>query len=81
MSHWAAAPLDRHQVTLFAPTLKESIAPDHPVRLFDEVLRGLDFSQWQSMYIQVVGQPPIHPRITSGGNPKPLIPPQSRHGL
>jgi len=67
MSHWAAAPLDRHQVTLFAPTLEESIGLDHPVRLFDEVLRGLDFSEWQSMYIQVVGQPPIHPRVMAGG--------------
>ena len=67
MSHWATAPLDRHQVTLFAPTLDDSLASDHPVRLFDEVLRGIDFGQWDSMYIQVVGQPPIQPRVMAGG--------------
>jgi transposase len=63
MSHWAAAPLDRQQATLFAPTLDDTIVADHPVRLFDEVLGEIDFSDWQSMYIQVVGQPPIHPRV------------------
>jgi transposase len=67
MSHWATAPLDRHQVVLFSPTLDDSILPDHPVRLFDEVLRGIDFSQWESMYIRVVGQPPIHPRLLASG--------------
>jgi transposase len=63
MSHWAAAPLNRHQVTLFAPTLDDTINDAHPVRLFDEVLGAIDFSSWESMYIRVVGQPPIHPRV------------------
>jgi transposase len=67
MSHWAAAPVDRQQVKLFTPTLDDSIGPDHPVRLFDEVLRGLDWTPWESMYIQVVGQPPIHPRVMAAG--------------
>lgn len=67
MSHWARAPLDRLQVTVFSPTLDDALAADHPVRLFDELLRGIDFSDWQSMYIQVVGQPPIHPRVMAGG--------------
>jgi transposase len=67
MAHWAVAPLDRLQVTLFAPTLDDSISPDHPVRLFDEFLRDIDFSDWESMYIRVVGQPPIHPRILAAG--------------
>jgi transposase len=67
MSHWAAAPLNRQQVTLFAPTLDDSIGPDHPVRLFDEVLRGIDWTPWESMYIQVIGQPPIHPRVMAAG--------------
>jgi transposase len=62
MSHWATAPIDRLQVTIFAPTLDDSIATDHPVRLFDELLRSVDFRDWESMYIRVVGQPPIHPR-------------------
>jgi transposase len=67
MSHWAAAPLDRTQITLFAPTLDDSLVADHPVRLFDEVLRGIDFGDWESMYIRVVGQPPIHPRLMAAG--------------
>lgn len=62
MSHWATAPLDRLQVTLFAPTLNDSLVPEHPVRLFDEIVDGLDFSDWESMYVRVAGQPPIHPR-------------------
>ncbi len=66
MSHWATAPMDRMQVTVFAPTLDDSLAPDHPVRLFDETLRTMDFPAWESQYIRVVGQPPIHPRLLAG---------------
>jgi transposase len=63
MAHWATSPLDRSQITLFAPTLDQSIAGDHPVRLFSETLDALDFSDWEAMYVRVVGQPPIHPRV------------------
>jgi transposase len=67
MSHWATAPLDRLQITLFAPTLDDTLAAEHPVRLFDELLRGLDFGDWESMYVRVAGQPPIHPRTMAAG--------------
>jgi len=67
MSHWAQAPIDRTQITLFAPTLDDSLAGDHPVRLFDEILRGVDFSEWECMYVRVAGQPPIHPRLMAAG--------------
>lgn len=63
MAHWSTAPMDRLQVTLFAPTLDDTLAIDHPVRLFDELLRGIDFSGWEGQYVRVVGQPPIHPRV------------------
>src|SRR5438552_17418577 len=63
MAHWATSPLDRNQVTLFAPTLDQSIASDHPVRLFSETLDALDFSEWEAAYVRVLGQPPIHPRV------------------
>ena len=63
MSHWAASPLDRNQVVLFCPTLDDQIPADHPVRFFDEVLRGVDWGAWESMYVRVAGQPPIHPRV------------------
>jgi transposase len=67
MSHWAMAPINRCQITLFAPTLDDSLVNEHPVRLFDEVLRGIDFADWESMYVRVAGQPPIHPRIMAAG--------------
>ena len=63
MSHWARTPLDRNQVVMFCPTLDDQIPPDHPVRLFDEVLRAVDWGAWESMYVKVAGQPPIHPRV------------------
>ena len=66
MSHWSAAPMDRNQVVLFAPTLDQSLADDHPVRLFAETLAAFDFSAWERMYVRVVGQPPIHPRVLAG---------------
>jgi len=66
MAHWATSPLDRNQVTLFTPTLDQSIADDHPVRLFSETLDALDFSEWEAAYVRVVGQPPIHPRVLAG---------------
>lgn len=66
MSHWATAPLDRNQVALFSPTLDATIDGDHSVRLFDEVLGGIDFSEWEARYLRGVGQPPIHPRTMAG---------------
>ena len=67
MSHWATAPIDRTQIVLFSPTLDDSLAADHPARLFDEILRGVDFADWESMYVRVAGQPPIHPRSMAAG--------------
>lgn len=66
MAHWAIPVLDRRQVALFSPTLDDSIAEDHPVRLFSETLGMLDFSAWEASYVRVVGQPPIHPRVLAG---------------
>lgn len=66
MAHWATSPLDRNQVTLFAPTLDQSVADEHSVRFLGELLETLDFSDWESMYVRVVGQPPIHPRVLAG---------------
>lgn len=63
MAHWAAAPLDRNQIVLFSPTLDQSIADDHPVRLLAETLDKLDFAPWEAMYFRLLGQPPIHPRV------------------
>lgn len=66
MIHWAQSRCNRNQVVLFAPTLDDSVAADHPVRLFEEVLLGLDLSEWEARYERVDGQPPIHPRVLAG---------------
>lgn len=63
MSQWAKTPMDRKQVLLFFPTLDDSISQDHPVRLYDEILANCDWSSWESKYVLVAGQPPIHPRV------------------
>jgi len=66
MSYWSKAPIDREQFALFSPTLDSWIPGDHPIRLFDEVLRGLDWSEWESHYFGCVGQPAIEPKIIAG---------------
>jgi transposase len=63
MNRFASNPMGRHQVTLFRPTLEESIGLDHPVRLYDEILAKCQWSSWENQYCLAAGQPPIHPRI------------------
>lgn len=60
--YWADARLRREQITLFSPTLDSVIGDDDPVRLFDEILAGSDWSLWEAEYHGRVGQPAIHPR-------------------
>lgn len=64
--YWAEAPINRHQTALFAPTLDETISEDDPVRLFDEVLAGIDWLSWEAQYDGKRGQPAIHPRYMAG---------------
>ena len=66
MGKWADPQIDRMQQTLFAPTLDAMIDADHPVRLFDDLLRAVDWSAWEGQYVLAVGQPPIHPRVVAG---------------
>ena len=66
MEYWSKPPIARDQIVLFSPTLDSCIAQDHPIRLFDEVLSGLDWSQWESHYFGCVGQPAIQPKIIAG---------------
>jgi transposase len=63
MNRFASNPIDRRQVTLFRPTLEESIELDHPVRLYDEILANCQWASWESQYCLAAGQPPIHPQI------------------
>jgi transposase len=39
------------------------IPSDHPVRLVDEILDQLDWTNWEAKYHGAHGQPPIHPSI------------------
>lgn len=66
MSYWAQPRINRTQAFLFSPTLDESLSADHPVRLYWEILCGLDWSDWEAQYNGRRGQPPIHPRIMAG---------------
>jgi transposase len=66
MDYWARAPMEREQTVLFAPTLDAMISEDHPVRLFDEILAGCDWSEWKAEYHLRRGQPPIPPRVVAG---------------
>ena len=63
MAGFAKSPLSREQLVLFPERLDEVIPQDHRVRLVDEILRRLDWSDWESLYDQQRGQPAIHPRI------------------
>ena len=40
------APIQRDRTALFAPTLGATIANDDPMRLVDEALVGMDWSEW-----------------------------------
>jgi transposase len=66
MGYWAKAPVERSQLVLFANKLDDAIGEDHPVRLLDEMLAQLDWSEWENHYCGVAGQPAIHPRVMAG---------------
>ena len=55
--------MPRDQIVLFATSLEERIPDDHPVRLLDEILDQLDWSDWEAEYHGALGQPPIHPSV------------------
>jgi len=50
--------MNRDQIALFAPTLDSMISEDDPVRVLDEVLSSLDWSNWQARYDGSRVQPP-----------------------
>ena len=64
--YWAEPLLDRERTTIFSPTLDSVIDEDDPVRLVDEVLAEVDWSDWEAEYNGHRGQPPIHPRYIAG---------------
>jgi transposase len=66
MEYWDDPPMRREQVLLFCPTLDGSIGEDHPVRLFEEILRSRDWSAWEAEYDGTRGRPPIPPWVLAG---------------
>jgi len=62
-SYWQDAPMPREQLVLFPTALESMIPEDHPVRLVDEILDQMDWTQWESSYHGSFGQPPIHPSV------------------
>ena len=62
-SYWQTPPGARNQILLIPTSLEEKIPENHPVRLLDEILDGLDWTAWESKYSGKLGQPPIHPGI------------------
>lgn len=63
MTYFAEAQLNRHQKTMFSPTLDEMIPENHPVRIFDELINKLDLSCFEAHYHGSRGQPPIPPIV------------------
>lgn len=55
--------MPRDQLVLIPTALEDVIAEDHPVRLVDEILDRLDWTQWEATYHGSFGQPPIHPSV------------------
>lgn len=66
MADFATAPLSRDQLVLFPERLDSAIAPDHAVRLLDDILGRIDWTTWEQTYDLTRGQPPIHPRVLAG---------------
>ena len=62
--YWADPVIDRERTPLglYFPTLDAVIGKGDPVRLVDEVLAGMDWSDWEFHYPRRRGQPPIRPK-------------------
>ena len=55
--------MPRTQLVLVPTALEQIIADDHPVRLVDEILDTLDWTEYEAAYHGRRGQPPIHPSV------------------
>jgi transposase len=60
---WSKAKESREQIVLFPGRLDDAISKDHRVRILDDILGKLDWSEWEAGYDLTRGQPPFHPRV------------------
>ena len=63
---WATPPRKRHQMILMGASLDEQIAADDPIRMLDEILLSLDWTDWEAEYSAGAGRPPVEPRLMAG---------------
>lgn len=64
---WSAARKARGERELMGATLDEYIGSDHGIRLLDDLLGGMDWSEWECCYKdEASGRPPVHPRLMCG---------------
>ena len=61
--YWQTPPLERGQIVLFQTSIEDRIPGDHPVRMRDEILDRLDWTDWKNTHDRGKGQPPIHPSV------------------
>jgi len=60
-SYWQTPLGAKNQILLIPTSLEEKIPENHPVRLLDEILDGLDWTARENTYNRKLGQPSIHP--------------------
>ncbi len=61
--YWQDSPMPREQLVLFADTLEDRIPHGHPVRILDEILSRMNWTEWEAKSHGSLGQPPIHPSV------------------
>ena len=62
MKKWIEPVIDRGQMRLFYPTLEEMIREDEPVRIVDEILSSLDWSEAEENFKRHLGRFTYHPK-------------------
>jgi transposase len=60
---WIDQTSERSQQVLFPTSLDEAIAPNHPLRMFTDIIGRLDLSSLEENYSPGVGRRGIHPRV------------------
>ena len=66
MPKWAEPVQSREQLVLFPQKLDDAVAGDHAVRLFDDLLNQIDWSEWEADYSHATcGRPAYQPKLVA----------------